>query len=270
MARDCAEFTGSAHVVTQSQDVLRVTTCPVSSASSFSADNATTPCIDAQSVVIRNTQFNGKTWCLVTQTTSHIVWEPAHQSWRVSYDASATLNPGLAPDAQADVVRGEQAMLETMGIRVDNLLQRKKCTSRTTSTAVRPEDVVVCYGWYKLVHVGRLSCEYSGRLAFKIDSCEKDIFMRIVAGDCKDMIFIHTLQSSHVKRLDFWRKAFCNPLITFDRNLLPRVACVASQLPTFVDFLRYLQTTRIVHTMKVESVLRCAWAIYRIQRHVRS
>ena len=234
---------------------------------------------------ISNTYKVNGMWCMFVETTSEISWNVADQLWNVRYSVWVSVNDEFSQEFLAFVVQNESPLLETLGIKPSKLLALKSATNVMTFDTCRYEDVMICFGWYKLRYPGTLSCMFKrNEQVCNIDGTDKDIFIRIVVGDCRDMIFVETMQTAQVKRLDMWRMAFSSPFVKYNdisasfikqihpivdasnECILARVASMTSQLGTFVEFLRFLHSTKIVYMTNANTYIRCGWAIYTIQR----
>ena len=237
-------------------------------------------------VKISNTHKINDVWCMFVETTSEIFWNTADQIWNIQYGIWVSVNDEFPPDLLSFVVQNENPLLEALGINPHTLLAVKSASNKMVFETCRYEEVMICFGWYKLRYPGTLSCVFvrNEHVCRVGGGTDKDIFIKIVVGDCRDMIFVETMHAARVKRLDLWRMALSSPFVKYndistsfidqiqpitdasDESILHRVACMTSRLGTFGDFLRFMHSTKLVYMTNANKYIRYGWAIYTLQR----
>lgn len=226
------------------------------------------------SVKVTHMQRVNGVWCMLIETGADVAWSIRDQSWHVRYNVWVSLNSVFPTSFHEFVAHSEEDMLTAMGVPLITLLSRKTYSTYTQSVTNCMDDINVSMGWYKLKCSHELSCSVypSGAKGFVLpgEGVEKGLFFRIVTNDIKDVLFKTTMRVASVKRMDMWQRMLADPFASFSKQtILTRCACLASQLPSFLHFLRFLAGTRVKHSSDLDGIVRGAWAIYVVQKHVK-
>ena len=229
-------------------------------------------------VVLSSTRHAFGTWCMRIETASEVGWNVREQRWSVTFRVWTALNVEQFPTEMLRYVAYcEEQLLDALCVPAALLVEHGSATNTMVSYAGRPEDVMLCYAWYRLRGASCLECtvdhgpfgsggpKSTQARAFTVRGTDKDVFLRIVSSDCKDAVLQHTLRTATVRNLDLWRKAISNPFLE-GSDLLGRVACIVSQHESFVDYLRFLRTTRVAYTTRLSQFVRYGWALCVIER----
>jgi hypothetical protein len=237
-------------------------------------------------VAVEHTWRSPDEWIMLVETRTAVSWLPVVQAWRVVQEVWASLNEAITDPIEVEMtMTEEEALLKTLGVDADRLARQRYFSHATEGVVHRLEDVSPCVGWHKLRRGGIITCRSTfgdedadagggAKTTVTSKGADKDTFLRIVSNDLREAMFSYTMRHATVKNLIMWRRALGQPFVGsgFEMGrggLVSRVACIASQLPRFVDFVIYLGSTRAAQTTDVARVLRCARALYVMQRHIK-